>query len=233
MSRGFLRKGQARHRTRACFGRGRDRARLLLLRPPLVYGPGVGGNFRALLRLARSGLPLPFAGLDNHRSLIARDNLIDLIAACCAHPSIAPAGRGTILLVRDGTDLSTPELIRILAASQGRKAILFALPKPVFAGLRRLPLLGAAFRRLTLSLQIDDGPTRAALGWRPRWGPRRHWPKPPALSRRSESRRDRSAGPARSSCFRISRDRRGLSAPAGLASVAACGRVSGQTSCST
>ncbi len=140
---------------------------LLLLRPPLVYGPGVGGNFRALLRLARSGLPLPFAGLDNHRSLIARDNLIDLIAACCAHPSVAPAGRGTILLVRDGTDLSTPELIRILAASQGRKANLFALPKPVFAGLRRLPLLGAAFRRLTLSLQIDDGPTRAALGWRP------------------------------------------------------------------
>ena len=140
---------------------------LVILRPPLVYGPGVGGNFRALLRLARSGLPLPFAGLDNHRSLIARDNLIDLIAACCAHPSVAPAGRGTILLVRDGTDLSTPELIRILAASQGGKANLFALPKPVFAGLRRLPLLGAAFRRLTLSLQIDDGPTRAALGWRP------------------------------------------------------------------
>ena len=82
---------------------------LLILRPPLVYGPGVGGNFRALLRLARSGLPLPFAGLDNRRSLIARDNLVDLIAACCTHPSIAPAGRGTILLVRDGTDLSTPE----------------------------------------------------------------------------------------------------------------------------
>ena len=120
-----------------------------------------------MLRLARSGLPLPFAGLDNHRSLIARDNLVDLIAACCTHPSIAPAGRGTILLVRDGADLSTPGLIRILAASQGRNANLFPLPKPVFAGLRRLPLLGAAFRRLTLSLQVDDGPTRGALGWRP------------------------------------------------------------------
>src|SRR4051794_677220 len=139
---------------------------LLILRPPLVYGPGVGGNFRALLRLAGSGLPLPFAGLDNRRSLIARDNLVDLIAACCTHPSIAPVGRGTILLASDGADLSTPGLIRILAASQGRKANLFALPKPVFGGLRRLPRLGAAFRRLTLSLQIDDGPTRRALGWR-------------------------------------------------------------------
>ncbi len=56
---------------------------LAILRPPLVYGPGVGGNFRALLRLARSGLPLPFAGLDNRRSLIARDNLVDLIATAC------------------------------------------------------------------------------------------------------------------------------------------------------
>jgi nucleoside-diphosphate-sugar epimerase len=139
---------------------------LLILRPPLVYGPGVGGNFRALLRLARSGLPLPFAGLDNRRSLIARDNLIDLIAACCAHPGVAPAGHGTILLARDDADLSTPDLIRILAASQGRRANLFPLPKPVLAGLRQLPLLGAAFRRLTLSLQVDDEPTRRALGWR-------------------------------------------------------------------
>jgi nucleoside-diphosphate-sugar epimerase len=140
---------------------------LLILRPPLVYGPGVGGNFRALLRLARSDLPLPFAGLDNRRSLIARDNLIDLITACCTHPSVDSAGPSRILLVRDGDDLSTPGLIRILAASQGASANLFPLPEPLLAGLRRLPLLGGALCRLTLSLQVDDGATRAALGWRP------------------------------------------------------------------
>jgi nucleoside-diphosphate-sugar epimerase len=140
---------------------------LAILRPPLVYGPGVGGNFRALLRLARSGLPLPFAGLDNRRSLIARDNLVDLIAACCTHQAAIPAGREVILLARDGTDLSTPELVCILAAAQGRNARLFAVPEPVLAGLRRAPRLGAAVRRLTLSLQIDDSATRAALGWLP------------------------------------------------------------------
>jgi nucleoside-diphosphate-sugar epimerase len=140
---------------------------LAILRPPLVYGPGVGGNFQALLRLARSGLPLPFAGLDNRRSLIARDNLVDLIAAACTHPTAFPAGRGIVVLARDGADLSTAGLIRILAASQGATARLFAVPKPVFAGLRRVPRVGAAIRRLTLSLQVDDGPTRAVLGWRP------------------------------------------------------------------
>ena len=140
---------------------------LAILRPPLVYGPEVGGNFRALLRLARSGLPLPLAGLDNRRSLIARDNLVDLIATACTHPTAFQAGRGSVLLARDGADLSTPELIRILAAAQGRNARLFPLPTPVFAGLRRLPRLGPAVCRLTLSLQVDDAATRTALDWRP------------------------------------------------------------------
>jgi nucleoside-diphosphate-sugar epimerase len=140
---------------------------LVILRPPLVYGPGVGGNFRALLSLARGILPLPFAGIDNRRSLIARDNLIDLIAAVCTRPNATPVNGGGILLVRDGTDLSTPDLIRILAAAQGRSARLFPVPKPVFAGSRRLPLLGPALRRLTLSLQVDDSATRTLLDWRP------------------------------------------------------------------
>lgn len=139
---------------------------LAILRPPLVYGPGVGGNFRALLRLARSGLPLPFAGLDNRRSLIAIGNLVDLIAASCTHPAAA-AGGGKILLARDGADLSTPELVRLLAAFQGGNARLFPVPEPVLAGLRRLPRLGPALCRLTLSLQVDDGATRTALDWRP------------------------------------------------------------------
>jgi nucleoside-diphosphate-sugar epimerase len=134
---------------------------LVILRPPLVYGPGVGGNFRALVRLAGSGLPLPFAALDNRRSLISLDNLIDLVAAAVLNPAAA----GRVLLAADATDLSTPALIGLLAQGQGRSARLFALPDWVFVMLRRLPGLGPAISRLTLSLAVDDGATRAALGW--------------------------------------------------------------------
>lgn len=136
---------------------------LVILRPPLVYGPGVAGNFRALVRLAGSGLPLPFAALDNRRSLIFRDNLVDLVAAAALHPAAA----GRVLLAADGADLSTPALIRTLARGQGRAARLFPLPDAVFAALRLLPGLGPAVCRLSLSLQVDDGATRATLGWSP------------------------------------------------------------------
>ena len=79
-------------------------------------------------------------------------------ARACVHPAAA----GQVLLAADGADLSTPELIRILARGQGRGARLFALPEAVFAVLRGLPALGPAVSRLTLSLQVDDGATRAA-----------------------------------------------------------------------
>ena len=136
---------------------------LVILRPPLVYGLGVGGNFRALLHLAGGVLPLPFAGIDNRRSLIFLDNLVDLAAAAALHPGAA----GQMLLAADGAGLSTPALIRILAEGQGRVARLFALPDAVFAALRRLPGLGPAVSRLTLSLAVDDGRTPALLGWTP------------------------------------------------------------------
>ena len=136
---------------------------LVILRPPLVYGPGVGGNFRELVRLSGSGLPLPFATLTNRRSLIFLDNLVHLVAEAALHPAAA----GRVLLVADGTDLSIPELIRILAQGQNRTARLFALPDAVFAALRRLPGLGPVVSRLSLSLQVDDAQTRALLGWSP------------------------------------------------------------------
>jgi UDP-glucose 4-epimerase len=140
---------------------------LVILRPPLVYGPGVKANFRALMRLAASGLPLPLAGIDNRRSLIFIDNLVDLIGRACEHPGAA----GRVLLARDAADLSTPELIRILAAGLGRTARLFGVPRPALGALRRLPMLGPSFARLTLSLQVDDAETRAALDWRPSVSP--------------------------------------------------------------
>jgi nucleoside-diphosphate-sugar epimerase len=136
---------------------------LVILRAPLVYGPEVGANFRALVRLAASGLPLPFAAVDNRRSMIFLDNLADLVAAAALHPAAARQ----VLLAADGTDFSTPALIRVLAQAQGRQARLFALPERVFAALRALPGLGPAICRLTLSLEVDDRATRAVLGWTP------------------------------------------------------------------
>lgn len=135
----------------------------VVLRPPLVYGPGVKGNFRALLRLVASRLPLPFAGVNNRRSLIFLDNLVDLLAAACVHPSAA----GHVLLARDTDDLSTPELIRALAKGLGVGSRLFRAPAALFAGLRLVPRVGPALSRLTLSLQVDDGETRSLLGWMP------------------------------------------------------------------
>ena len=136
---------------------------IVILRPPLVYGPGVKANFRALMRLVASGLPLPLAGIENRRSLIFIDNLVDLVGRVCLHPGAA----GRVLLARDAADLSTPELIRILAAGLGRPARLFSVPHPALAMLRSLPKLGPLLSRLIFSLQVDDAETRAALDWRP------------------------------------------------------------------
>ena len=136
---------------------------LVILRPPLVYGPNVKANFRALIRLAASGLPLPFAGIDNRRSLIFLDNLVDV----GARAAIDPAAAGRVLLLRDTVDLSTRELVCKLAAGLGRPARLFAVPEAAFAMLRPIPALGPLAARLTLSLQVDDSATRALLDWAP------------------------------------------------------------------
>jgi nucleoside-diphosphate-sugar epimerase len=148
----------------AAHGRALD---LVMLRPPVVYGPGVKANFRALIRLAASGLPLPFAGIDNRRSLIFIDNLVALVALACVHPAAA----GRVLLARDGADLSTPELLHALAGGLGRPARLFTVPDGLFTVLRAMPRLGRRFAALTLSLQVDDSATREALGWVPAVAP--------------------------------------------------------------
>jgi nucleoside-diphosphate-sugar epimerase len=135
----------------------------VILRPPLVYGPGAKGNLRTLIRVVATGLPLPFAAIDNRRSLISVENLADLTATACFHP----AAGGQLLLARDAHDLSTPGLIRALAAGFGRPARLFNFPLAGFAALSHLPVAGPAISILTSSLQVDDGETRRALGWFP------------------------------------------------------------------
>ena len=136
---------------------------LVVLRPPPVYGPAVRANFAALIRLAGSGLPMPFAAVDNRRSLIFVDNLADALAEAALHPAAA----GRLFLVRDEAALSTPALIRLLAAGQNRRARLFAVPAAALALLRAMPGLGPSLAPLTLSLEIDDRAIREALGWSP------------------------------------------------------------------
>jgi nucleoside-diphosphate-sugar epimerase len=136
---------------------------VVVLRPPLVYGPGVRGNFLALLELARSPWPLPFASLANRRSLVSRANLIAAIEACVAHPQ-AP---GRTFLVSDGAPVSTAQLVTAMRAAMGRAPALFAFPA---AGLRALAALTGrqdAAGKLIESLEVDDSHLRSALGWRP------------------------------------------------------------------
>lgn len=134
----------------------------LSLRPPLVYGPGVKGNFAALIKLARLGLPLPLGAVRNRRSLIFVDNLADAVAAALRGPAISGA-----YLLRDGEDVSTAELIAHLAEGLHRPARLWPVP-PSWLGLAgRLSGRSAQVQRLTGSLQVDDSAFRRDFAWTP------------------------------------------------------------------
>ena len=136
---------------------------VVILRAPLVYGPGVKANFLSLVTAVGRGRILPLASIANRRSLVGVDNLADLIAVSMEHPAAASEA----FLVSDGEDLSTPELVRRLAAAAGRHARL--LPMPVW-GLRILAAaLGrsAAVDRLAGSLTVDISKARRLLGWEP------------------------------------------------------------------
>lgn len=135
----------------------------VVLRPPLVYGPGVGANFLQLLRLCRSGLPLPFGAIRNRRSLIHVGNLADAIAACVCVPRAA----GRRFLVHDGPTPSTADLVAKLRAAFGLHPRLLPVPPIVLrAGLHMLGR-GDAYERLTGTLVLDDTGFRTLTGWSP------------------------------------------------------------------
>lgn len=136
---------------------------VVIIRTPLVYGPGVGANFRSMMRWLAAGVPLPLGALHNRRSLVALDNLVDLIDTCIDHP----AAVNQTLLVSDGEDMSTSELLRRLAMALGRPARLLPVPGHwigLAAGLLRRKAIHA---RLCESLQVDIDRTRELLGWSP------------------------------------------------------------------
>lgn len=135
-----------------------------ILRPPLVYGPGNRANFDRLVRLVRSGLPLPLAGVRNRRSFLHVGNLADAVLTCLG----SPGAGGRTYLLSDGADVSTPELIRRIARVQGRQARMFALPPGVLRSMTRLPG-GRALGKLMSSLFVDSAPIRQETGWVPRF----------------------------------------------------------------
>jgi nucleoside-diphosphate-sugar epimerase len=137
---------------------------IVIIRTPLVYGPGVRANFLSLMSLANGGLPLPFGALTkNRRSLIYIGNLVDILLTATRHP----AAGGQTFLVRDGTDLSTAKLVRLLRSAIGRSARMLSVPPAVLYGL--LTLLGkkSMSDRLLGSLAINDQETLDILDWSP------------------------------------------------------------------
>ncbi|MHC8298790.1 UDP-glucose 4-epimerase family protein [Pseudomonas sp. ZS1P83] len=136
---------------------------IVIIRPPLVYGPGVKANFKTMMSWLNRGIPLPFGAVFNKRSLVAIDNLVDLISVCLEHPNAA----NEIFLVSDGQDLSTTELLHHLARSLGKPARL--IPVPVW--LMRIAAIMLQKRSLSTrlfdSLQVDISKTKNLLGWSP------------------------------------------------------------------
>lgn len=136
---------------------------LVIIRPVLVYGPGVKANFLSMMRWLHKGMPLPFGALHNRRSLVALDNLVDLIVTCIEHPAAAYQ----TFLVSDGEDLSTTELLSKMAAALGKSSRLLPMPSRLLEAGASILGKRAISQRLCGSLQVDISKTRELLGWSP------------------------------------------------------------------
>lgn len=136
---------------------------VVIIRPPLVYGAGVKGNFQSMMRWLQKGIPLPFGSIHNQRSLVALPNLVDLITICINHPAAA----NQTFLVSDGENLSTTELLHRLSKALGKKACLLPIPKALIE--KGLNMLGKKniTQRLCGNLEIDITHTQNTLNWSP------------------------------------------------------------------
>jgi nucleoside-diphosphate-sugar epimerase len=134
-----------------------------ILRPPLVYGPGVGGNLRTLLRIVQRGLPLPLGSISNSRSLVGIDNFVSAIALMLSHPAAA----GKTWLVSDQHDLSTPDLVRAIGTALGKRPLLLPFPPAILEAAAKLLGRARMYDQLAGSLTVDSTPLTTELGWRP------------------------------------------------------------------
>jgi nucleoside-diphosphate-sugar epimerase len=137
---------------------------VVIIRPPLVYGPGVKANFESMIRWLARGVPLPLAAItENRRSFVALDNLVDFIVTCLSHPAAA----NQTFLVSDGEDLSTAELVKRMGDAMGYSTRLFYLPPSLLKIGAKLVRKPGTYQRLCGSLQVDINKNRQLLGWTP------------------------------------------------------------------
>jgi nucleoside-diphosphate-sugar epimerase len=136
---------------------------VVIIRPPLVYGPGVRANFAALMRAVQRGWPLPLACVHNLRSMVAMDNLVSFIATCVDHPQAA----NTTFLVSDGQDISSPDLVRGLAQALGVAARLVPVPVSALQFVGRALGRGDVIQRVCGNLRVDISKARRVLAWQP------------------------------------------------------------------
>ena len=136
---------------------------VVIIRPPLVYGPGVKANFATMINFAIKNLPLPLGAIKNKRSLVSIENLVDLIVTCIDHPKAA----GNIFLVSDDLDVSTTELLKELTRAAGKKPHLIPIPMALVRGLAILLGKRAVADRLCGNLQLDITHTKNTLDWSP------------------------------------------------------------------
>lgn len=136
---------------------------VVIVRPPLVYGAGVKGNFEQMLKVLAKGIPLPLASVSNLRSMVYLGNFVDALMICSTHTAVA----GQTYLVSDGEDVSTPELLRQLGAAMGHPARLLPCPPALLKLAGRVLGRSEQLERLLGSLQVDSSKIRRELGWQP------------------------------------------------------------------
>ena len=141
----------------------KTRLEVVILRLPLVYGPGVKANFKNLMKLVNSSLPLPFKNINNRRSFIYIDNLVGAITTCINHPLAA----GETFLLSDGQDVSTPNLIKMFACVMNKKTLLFSLHPGILKTVCKIIGKSEELDKLTGSLFVDSNKIRNSLGWKP------------------------------------------------------------------
>lgn len=136
---------------------------VVIIRPPLVYGPRVKANFAAMMKWVYKGVPLPFGAVQNRRSLVALDNLVSFIIHCIDHPKAA----NEVFLISDNEDVSTTELLQKVAVAFGKNSLLIPIPVRVMGFLAKLVGEEDVAERLFGSLQVDSSKARNLLGWKP------------------------------------------------------------------
>jgi len=136
---------------------------IVIIRPPLIYGSGVKGNFSSLLKLVSLPIPLPLGAIENKRSLVSVKNLVDLVVTCIDHPN----AKNKSFLVSDDRDLSTPELLSMIAAAGGHKPWIFICPQIFLSSVLGFLGKSAIYERLCGSMQVNIDYTKSQLNWNP------------------------------------------------------------------